>query len=119
VQYLQLLHGRERPELRAASTLRALGGLRAVGIVSDDDAQTLRSSYLFWRRVADAQRMVHGTARDLVLPEPGSEELGFLARRLGYEAESWPKAAEALLGDAESHRRRTLDFFNRQFVDAG
>jgi len=116
VQYLQLLHGRDHPDLRVPSTLRALDGLRAAGIVSEDEAEILRSSYLFWRQVADAQRMVHGAASDLVLPEPGTEDLGFLARRLGYEAESWPQAGEAFLADAEGHRRRVLDFFNDRFT---
>jgi len=54
-----------------------------------------------------------------VLPEPGSEELGFLARRLGYAAPSWPEAAEALVGDVERHRGETLALFNRLFADAG
>jgi glutamate-ammonia-ligase adenylyltransferase len=119
VQYLQLVHGREHPDLRTPSTLEALDRLHAHGILSGPEAEVLRSSYLFWRRVADAQRMVHGAARDLVLPEPGSEELGFLARRLGYAAPSWPEAAEALVGDVERHREETLALFNRLFADAG
>ena len=77
----------------------------------------LRSSYRFWRRLADGQRMVHGAARDLLLPEPGSEEMGFLARRMGYEAPSGQDAAAALLTNVERHRERTLAIFNRLFMD--
>jgi glutamate-ammonia-ligase adenylyltransferase len=118
VQYLQLLHGGERKELRTPTTLEGLDRLRDAGFLSAEDAADLRSSYLFWRRLADAQRMVHGAARDLLLPERGSEELGFLARRMGYQAPSGPEAAEALAADVERHRERTLAIFNRLFVDA-
>jgi len=116
VQYLQLRHGHERPSLRTPSTLEALDGLRDASLLSQEEEETLRSAYLFWRRVADAQRMVHGAARDLLLPEPGREELGSLARRMGYAAASWQEAAEALLADTERHRGRTLAFFDRRFA---
>src|SRR3970282_1689843 len=35
VQYLQILHGREHPELRSSSTLSALAALRRLGLVSE------------------------------------------------------------------------------------
>jgi glutamate-ammonia-ligase adenylyltransferase len=118
VQYLQLVHAGDRKELRTPTTLEGLDRLRDGGLLAKEDAADLRSSYLFWRRLADAQRMVHGAARDLLLPEPGSDELGFLARRMGYEAPSGQDAAAALLTDVERHRERTLAIFNRLFVDA-
>jgi hypothetical protein len=62
--------------------------------------------------------MVHGASRDLLLPEPDREELGFLARRMGYDAPSGQEAAAALAADVERHRERTLAIFNRLFVDA-
>jgi [glutamine synthetase] adenylyltransferase / [glutamine synthetase]-adenylyl-L-tyrosine phosphorylase len=116
VQYLQLLHGRERPRLRTPSTLEALARLQENGFIPVDEAASLREAYLFWRRVSDALRMVHGSARDLLLPEPGSEELGSLARRMGYAGASRPQASEALLADVERHRGRTLALFNRRFA---
>ena len=119
VQYLQLVHGKDREELRTPSTLDAIGRLRRAEILSEDEAARLREAYLFWRRVADAQRMVHGAARDLLLPERGSEELGFLARRMGYEAASWREASEALVADATRHREWTLSFFNVRFAGRG
>jgi glutamate-ammonia-ligase adenylyltransferase len=118
VQYLQLLHGGERPALRTPSTLEALEELRKDGLLSVDEGDELREAYVYWRRIAEALRMVHGSARDLVLPEAASEELGFLARRMRYEGATWPEAAEALLADVEAHRERTLALFNRRFADA-
>jgi glutamate-ammonia-ligase adenylyltransferase len=117
VQYLQLQHGGERPGLRTPTTLEGLDRLRNAGLLSQQDGADLRSSYLFWRRLADAQRMVHGASRDLLLPEPGSEEMGFLARRMGYDAPSGQEAASGLAADVERHRERTLAIFNRLFVD--
>jgi len=117
VQYLQLLHGGERPELRTPTTLEGLDRLADAGLVSKEDADDLRSSYRFWRRLADAQRMVHGASRDLLLPEPGNEEMGFLARRMGYDAPSGQEAASALAADVDRHRERTLAIFNRLFVE--
>jgi glutamate-ammonia-ligase adenylyltransferase len=118
VQYLQLLHGRERPGLRTPSTLEALDRLQAAEVLPPSDAVPLRAAYLFWRRVADALRMVHGSARDLLLPEPGSEELGTLARRLGYAGATWPEASAALLADVARHRGGTLALFDRRFPGA-
>jgi glutamate-ammonia-ligase adenylyltransferase len=118
VQYLQLLHGGERPALRTPSTLEALEELRTGGLLSAEEGDELREAYIYWRRISEALRMVHGAARDLVLPEAGSEELGFLARRMRYEAASWPEAAAALLADVEAHRERTRTLFNRRFAAA-
>jgi glutamate-ammonia-ligase adenylyltransferase len=118
VQYLQLLHGAGQTDLRTPSTLQGLDRLRDAAFLTEEDAADLRSSYLFWRRLADAQRMVHGSSRDLLLPEPDGEEMGFLARRTGYEAPSGEEAALALATDVERHRERTLAIFNRLFVDA-
>ena len=115
VQYLQLLHGAERPELRTPSTLEALDELTRSGLLSAAEGAELREAYIYWRRISEALRMVHGAARDLVLPETGSEELGFLARRMRYEARTWPEAAAVLLADVEAHRERTRALFNRRF----
>ena len=113
-QYLQLQHGRARPELRTPSTLPALERLRAAGLLSADDHRDLRDGYVFWRTVADALRMVRGNAQDLLLPEGGSPELGALARRLGY-AGAWTDVSEALTADIGRHRERVHAFFTTRF----
>lgn len=117
VQYMQLLHGGERPALRTPSTLEALDHLQEAGLFSADEAETLRKAYRYWRGVAEALRMVHGSAKDLLLPEPESEELGFLARRMRYEGRTWQDAARALVTDVEACRDRTRTLFERRFGD--
>jgi glutamate-ammonia-ligase adenylyltransferase len=115
VQYLQLEHGRSRPELRTPSTLEALDRLRDAGVIDPTRRDELRAAYLFWRRVADALRMVRGNAKDLLLPESGSEEVRFLARRLGYAGPDWAAAADALLADVARHREAAARFFKERF----
>jgi [glutamine synthetase] adenylyltransferase / [glutamine synthetase]-adenylyl-L-tyrosine phosphorylase len=112
-QYLQIQHGRDRPELRTPSTLEALDRLRALGFLGEGDHRALHDGYVFWRRVADGLRMVRGNARDLLLPEDGSQELGFLARRLGYPGAGGREAGQALAGDVARHREQVNAFFTR------
>jgi len=118
VQYMQLLYGGDQAALRTPSTLQALDALRKAGHFSEDEGEALRNAYRYWRGVTEALRMVHGSAKDLLLPEPGSEELRFLARRMRYEGRTWQGAAQALIGDIEAHRKRTLAVFNRLFADS-
>jgi glutamate-ammonia-ligase adenylyltransferase len=115
VQYLQLEHGRERPELRAPETLAALERLAAAGLLTGAERDTLREAYLFWRAVADGLRMVRGHARDLLLPEADSDELRFLARRLGYAGTDWAQAGSAFLADLDRHRAAVSRFFTERF----
>ncbi len=115
VQYLQIRHGREHPELRAPQTLRALSALRALGLVTALEHDELRDAYLFWRRLADALRMVRGNARDLLLPADDTEELRSLARRLGYPGPDRQEAARALAADVARHRDRVASFFDARF----
>ncbi len=114
-QYLQILHGREKPALRTPSTREALDRLRQAGILSEEAHQHLSEAYLFWRQVADALRMVRGNARDLLLPEEGSFEYSFLARRLGYGEADWAAGAAALARDVARHRERVSAFFAGRF----
>src|SRR5262249_56646798 len=102
------------PDRRTPSTLPALDRLRAAALLAADEHRDLRDACVFWRSVADALRMVRGNARDLLLPERGSPELGVLARRLGYEG-GWSEVAGALGADVERHRQRVRAVFTARF----
>lgn len=115
VQYLQILHGRDRPELRTPSTLEALAALGKAGLMTMDEGDRLREAYLFLRALIDALRMVRGNARDLVLPEAESEAFQFLARRLGYSEKTWKEAARRLDRDIRSTMAAVHAFFTRRF----
>ncbi len=113
VQYLQLRHGDTLPQLRIPSTLRAIEALRDAGVLDDDAAARLGEAYRFLRRLIDAQRIVRGHARDLVLPLPESDEFLFLARRLGYWKEG--DASARLAADIAIHRQRVARLYAQVF----
>jgi glutamate-ammonia-ligase adenylyltransferase len=114
-QYLQLQHGHDRPELRTPSTLEALERLRALRLLGEDDHRGLHDGYVFWRCMADGLRMVRGNARDLLLPEDGSQEMGSLARRLEYPGAGGREAGKALAADVARHRERVNRIFTARF----
>jgi glutamate-ammonia-ligase adenylyltransferase len=118
VQYLQILDGRSRPVLRTPSTGEALDRLRDAGVLGTEEHHDLSAAYRFWRQVADGLRMVRGEARDLLLPEEGSEELRFLARRLGYRGTDWEAGARALGEDVNRHRERVSALVRRRFRES-
>ena len=56
----------------------------------------MRDDYEFSATVEWGLRIVRGNAKDLVLPPSGSDEMIFLAHRLGMGATDWGKSAEAV-----------------------
>jgi [glutamine synthetase] adenylyltransferase / [glutamine synthetase]-adenylyl-L-tyrosine phosphorylase len=114
-QYLQIQNGQDHPEVRSPSTREALDGLVDAGALSPAEHRDLTKAYAFWRNVVDALRMVRGNARDLLLPEDGSFELAFLARRMGYTGSDWSAAAEEMSRDAARHRDAVSRFFTTRF----
>ena len=115
VQYLQLMHGHARPELRTPNTLDALTALEAQRFLDARDAAMLRDAYLFLRKLIDALRIVRGHAKDLVLPDVQVDEFIFLARRLGYTAEEWRAGAARLAADIARHMEGARTFFTERF----
>ncbi|TMA26389.1 MAG: bifunctional [glutamate--ammonia ligase]-adenylyl-L-tyrosine phosphorylase/[glutamate--ammonia-ligase] adenylyltransferase, partial [Deltaproteobacteria bacterium] len=94
VQFLQLVHGAENPQVRSASTPVALDGLAEAGQLSPNDHGPLLKGYRFLRRLESRLRIVRDRPVDR-LPESGQELLR-LARRMGY---SGPRAGEELLAE--------------------
>jgi glutamate-ammonia-ligase adenylyltransferase len=95
VQYLQLIHGHHYPSLRTPNTLEAIEQLCHESIITLAERETLQDDYLFLRQLIDGLRIVRGNAKDLVLPPSGSDEMVFLARRLGMGSTDWQKSAGA------------------------
>jgi glutamate-ammonia-ligase adenylyltransferase len=98
VQYLQLKHGREFPDIRSANTLTALKAMRGCAVLSAEDASALLDAYTFLRRLENRLRIVH----DYSLNDLGGpvEYLNKLARRLGYDPKLRNPGA-ALMDDYE------------------
>lgn len=114
-QYLQLIHGFTKPSLRTTNTLEALKALHTTGNLSKTETQTLQEDYIFMRRVIDGLRIVRGNAKDLVLPKSRSEDMIYLARRLGYITDVWQEGAQTFEQDIQKRMKRVHSIFNKHF----
>ena len=116
VQYLQLLHGRDRKEIRLPNTLEALDALRRSQIINETEWRMLSSDYLFLRNLIDALRIVRGDASDLVLPAESSDEFKALARRLGYREQDRKVGAAHLAFDIQQRMSQIHEYYLRAFT---
>jgi [glutamine synthetase] adenylyltransferase / [glutamine synthetase]-adenylyl-L-tyrosine phosphorylase len=107
VQFLQLAHGADDPQIRSANTPQALGLLLKHGHLAAQDHAPLARGYRFLRRLESRLRIVRDFSVDR-LPEGGAELLR-LARRMGY---SGPRAGDELL----SHYQRTAAGIRQAFL---
>lgn len=105
VQYLQLMHGHRRPSIRNPNTLEAIDHLCGESLLTLEEGDRLKDHYVFLRQLIDGLRIVRGNAQDLVLPPSGSDEMVFLARRLGMMTTDWLQGAKDL--EHSIHTRMT------------
>ena len=115
-QYLQLMYGHTEPTLRTTHTLDALQVLQKSQHLSSQDEQSLKDDYVFMRRVIDGLRIVRGNAKDLVLPQSNSEDMIYLARRLGYITEVWKEGAKTFEEDLQRRMTRAHQIFTKLFT---
>ncbi len=102
VQYLQLAHGGEHPELlRAVRTEQQLERLEALGLLAPDHAAGLRAGWDFLKRLSSRLRIVQN--RSISDLREDRSDLDSVARALGY-------APSARSGDA---RRPLLEDYKR------
>ena len=115
VQYLQVQYGHRKPSLHTPNTLQALKALQATKLLSPYDATILTEDYLFLKKVIDGLRIVRGNAKDLVLPESGSDAMTYLARRLGYMTDVWQEGARAFERELQKRMNRSHAIFTKRF----
>ena len=120
VQFLQLLHGGEYPEVRHANTSVALSRLEAVGCLTAEERGIMVDTYRFLRRVEHRlqtmfDRQTHEMPRNL-------EDQRTLAIRLGYPpANHWEDRtgpAERFLADYRSKTEQNRAIPNHLLHDA-
>lgn len=109
IQLEQLRHAHADVSLRTSNTLTALAALTASGILTGEDAETLRTAWLLASRVRDANMLATGKPSD-VLAESGAA-LEPTARLLGYAAGT----SAALENDYLRATRRSRRVFERLF----
>lgn len=106
VQFLQLAHGREHPELLDVDrTERTIDKLFALRLLAPAQAAALRDGWEFLERLASRLRVVENRSISDLDEERG--DLDGLARRLGYAA-----------GSRESSARRALQADYARHTDA-
>ena len=120
VQFLQLLHGGEYPEVRHGNTLVALTRLEMVGCLTPEERGIMVDTYRFLRRVEHRlqtmfDRQTHEMPRD-------REEQRNLAIRLGYPpASMWEDrtgSAQRFLADYRAKTELNRAILNHLLHDA-
>ena len=120
VQFLQLLHGGEYPEVRHANTTVALSQLEAVGCLTTEERGIMVDTYRFLRRVEHRlQTMFDRQTHEM----PGNlEDQRTLAIRLGYPpANHWEDRtgpAQRFLADYRAKTEQNRSILNHLLHDA-
>ncbi|MCG6916562.1 MAG: glutamate-ammonia-ligase adenylyltransferase [Deltaproteobacteria bacterium] len=115
VQILQVMYGKERPELRTPQVHHALTALAKAGVLNPEETGQLIAAYDFLRRLINSMRMLRGSAKDLFLPDTDSVEFAHLARRMGYVRGDALKPSQQLRIDYETHTAAVRAFVERHF----
>ena len=115
VQYLQLIHGHKFTAIQTPNTLEAIEQLCHTSILSLNEREAVRNDYLFLRQLIDGLRIVRGNAKDLILPPSESDEMVFLARRLGMMSTDWQKSANVFEQTTHERMARIHNRFLQRF----
>jgi len=114
IQALQLLYGGQDPWLRERNSLRALHRLAERGYLSWQESGRLAHAYVFLRTIEHRLQILHALQTHTLPADP--DEMGKLARRLGYAGDG-AAAARAFLLDYDETRRTVRAAFEG-FFDA-
>ncbi|MCD6290336.1 MAG: glutamine synthetase adenylyltransferase [Anaerolineae bacterium] len=107
-QYLQLVHGAQRLDLRCQNTLEALSRLDASGILSAEEYQILSEGYVFLRTIEHHLQLMYYQQTHTLPSDP--EALAHLARRLGFRG---PGAGDRLVERYQQHSAAIRSVYQR------
>lgn len=113
IQFLQLHHGRQNPDLRVASTLVALKRFLVHGVITEEEYQVLTSEYLFLRVVEHHLQITDDLPIRQLPTDPVAANI--LGRQVGYTAPDGGAGAWLLARYAQAirHTRKIFnDFFD-------
>jgi glutamate-ammonia-ligase adenylyltransferase len=106
VQYLQLRHGPDHPELFEVDTTAShIERLERLALLGPADATALREGWDFLQRLSSRLRIVENRSISDLDEERG--DLQYLAQQLGYEA--GPRASGARRALLDDYRRHTAE----------
>lgn len=114
VQFLQLLHGGQYPEVRSANTLDAIAQLERVGCLTVEERYIMDDTYRFLRRVEHRLQIVFDRQTHEMPRDP--EALRTLAIRMGYApASPWEARSGPTNRFLADYRGKTE--LNRRILD--
>lgn len=117
VQFLQLMEGGKRPQVRTANTLDALQILGRESILFKADAEFLSEAYRFLRNAEHHLQMVYGLQTH-TLPQK-TADLERLARSLGFKGEGPLSAARKFKTHYGGITRRVRGLYEEVFKIKG
>ncbi|AKU90649.1 bifunctional [glutamate--ammonia ligase]-adenylyl-L-tyrosine phosphorylase/[glutamate--ammonia-ligase] adenylyltransferase [Vulgatibacter incomptus] len=82
VQFLQLVHGADHPEVRSPSTLAGIGRLQQAGLLDETNAEVLLSGWRFLRKLELRMQLIAGRQAER-LPTRSLDRTA-LARGMGF-----------------------------------
>ncbi len=110
IQFLQLLHGADLPEVRTGNTLEGIARLSEVGCLTDQEGSLLAKNYAFLRKIEHRLQIMFDLQTHTAPEEPG--EVRKLALRMGYRDSAGRTALDAFQKDYDNSavvNRRILD----------
>ncbi len=113
VQIFQLLYGGNNPALRVQNTLEAIAVLTQANHILRSDAETLRKSYLYLRKLEHRLQMEEELQTHTLPGDPKKQEI--LARCMGYTEERITVARRHLLQDVSDVMTRVRSIFGGLF----
>jgi len=115
VMLLQVASGADIEQLRTPFIREALEHLQNAGLLAAEQTSRLVEAYEFLRRLINSLRMLRGSAQDLFLPDPSSDEYLHLARRMGYTADEELTPVQRLRLDFDTHTAFVRAFVEEHF----
>lgn len=114
-QYMQLLHGGERPELRSQNTLRNLKQLANLELIPKGESDVLVNGYKFLRRLENKLRLIHDQSISQLSGDAAS--LRRVALSLGYKAKPIPPE-KRFLDEYRTTTEAIRELFERYLEDS-
>jgi glutamate-ammonia-ligase adenylyltransferase len=109
VQSMQLIYGGSYHFIRTRATLKGIGRLRAVGLLTPAESGVLTDGYIFLRTIEHYLQMMDYRQTYTLPSDPAA--IALLARRLGFEG---PKAGEHFVARYQQHCQAIRAVFLRR-----
>ncbi len=108
IQYLQLVHGKQKPEILSANTLEALSLCMKAKVINAREYRILSGGYIFLRTIEHHLQMMDYRQTHTLPEDP--HDIQSLAHRLGFDGGG---AGDAFLARYKSHSAAIREIYLR------